>query len=117
MNKKIIVILSILILNILTSCSDDSQKLKTKKNVNQNSNTYIENWNNNIIISKIDESNKILTIDDKCIWCWKCVMIAPNNFSMDYSTLKAIVINQQWMFSSEVTRSIQVCPVDSINIG
>jgi len=44
-------------------------------------------------------------------------MIAPNNFAMDFNTLKAVVISQKNMFSEEVTMSAQVCPTNSIHIS
>ena len=128
MNKKTILILSIVVLNILTSCNNNQAELKkeissdNKNNyysVEQKSNTtennYLEDQNDKEISNLNDEGNRELMIDDKCIWCWKCAIIAPSNFVMDYSTLKAVVISQKDMFSEEVSASIQYCPVDSIH--
>ena len=127
MNKKTILILSIVVLNLLTSCNSNQVELKkeiTSKNNyssiekkdNTTENKNLENKNNEEISSFNDEGNRELMIDEKCIWCWKCAIIAPNNFVMDYGTLKAVVISQKDMFSQEVSASIQHCPVDSIHI-
>ena len=120
MNKKTIFLLSFLILSILTSCTDSTEKaisIETNFNnwYNNNTKQNTKIYSPNAVVIN-DEINQTLTIDDRCIWCWKCAIIAPQNFAMDYNTLKAVVINQKWMFSSEVSKSIQVCPVDSIHI-
>ena len=127
MNKKTILILSIVVLNLLTSCNNNQVEVEKEiisnnnyysvnQKINTTENRYIKEQNNKEISSLNDEGNKELMIDDKCIWCWKCAIIAPSNFVMDYSTLKAVVISQKDMFSREVSASIQHCPVDSIHI-
>ena len=120
MNKKTIFLLSFLVLSILTSCTEQADKSISIETISEDwylnkIKEPIKVYNNNVVLWN-DEINQTLTIDDRCIWCWKCAIIAPANFTMDYSTLKAVVISQKWMFSWEVSRSIQVCPVDSIHI-
>lgn len=119
MNKKTaILILSIVILNILTSCTDEkvSRKIDIESKI-ESEEIYMTSNIQQKIITKIDEADKELTIDEKCIWCGKCAMIAPNNFAMDYDTLKAVVISQKNMLSQEVSTSAQVCPTGSIHIS
>ena len=126
MNKKTILILSLVSLNLLTSCTDSTEKLESNV-ITKQDNIYTNfekkadskiKWSN--IINKVtninDDSVKELTIDERCIWCGKCAMIAPENFAMDFNTLKAVVISQKNMFSQEVSTSVQVCPTDSIHI-
>jgi len=44
-------------------------------------------------------------------------MVAPNNFTMDYSTLKVVVISQKEILSQDVSKAVQICPVDTISIS
>ena len=118
MNKKIVLLISLLILNLLTSCTDNvdqsenevlnsnetSKKIKQEINIEKD----LLKWNNDVV--------KELTIDNKCIWCWKCIIVAPDNFTMDYDTFTAIVTSQKNILSNEVSKAIQVCPVDSIKV-
>ena len=60
---------------------------------------------------------KELKVDNKCIWCGKWAMVAPNNFTMDYSTLKVVVISQKEILSQDVSKAVQICPVDTISIS
>jgi ferredoxin len=120
MNKKIVIVISLLVLNLLTSCDNEinewehnevkeiNSEIEEVGNIENKDTQKISQWNNDI--------SKQLTINDKCIWCSKCVIIAPDNFAMDRSTFRAVVISQKDIFSKEVTKSIQVCPVDSIKI-
>ena len=121
MNKKTIFILSFIILNVLTSCTDNSTNKEVSKSKSNYTNADFSNYSNNAIQKEVvlsnNEINQTLSIDDRCIWCWKCAIIAPQNFAMNYDTLKAVVTSQKDMFSSEVSTSIQVCPVDSIHIS
>jgi len=114
MNKQTILIVSLVFLNLLSSCTsvnnakeqDSKQEQATIKDSKKTKNLSKSN----------DDWIKELIIDEKCIWCTKCARIAPDNFAMDFSTLKAVVISQKNILSQEVSRSIQVCPVDSIHI-
>ena len=126
MNKKTsLLVLSFIILNLLTSCTNNKEEV-VKKSWWIDFTSYAKNENNKPVIKdnktvdkvteKTNESAKELVIDERCIWCWKCAMIAPENFAMDFNTLKAIVISQKNMFSQEVNTSAQVCPTDSIHI-
>ena len=147
MNKKAsILVLSLIVLNILTSCSNEvneSQHEDLSKEYNDSSEENEKDdddldwllddifWEiedeiinidseekGNDEVSKIkDESVKELIIDERCIWCGKCAMIAPTNFAMDYDTLKAVVISQKNMLSQKVSTSAQVCPTGSIHIS
>lgn len=117
MNKKTILIISLVSLNLLTSCTNTANKLETNsEDTVQTEEKYMTSNIQQKTITKIDEWDKELTIDERCIWCGKCAMIAPTNFAMDYNTLKAVVISQKNMFSQEVSTSLQVCPTDSIHI-
>ena len=129
MNKKAaLLVLSIVVLNILTSCTGENEEI-VKKSDGIDFTSYAENWsnqdkknikkeNNTTELSQTNnEWDKELVIDERCIWCGKCAMIAPNNFAMDFNTLKAVVISQKNMFSEEVTMSAQVCPTNSIHIS
>jgi len=129
MNKKTsLFILSFIILNLLSSCTKEEEIVKkswwidfaeyAKKTDNKLDKSPIIKKEKTVeeINETTSESAKELTIDERCIWCGKCAMIAPTNFAMDYNTLKAVVISQKNMFSQEVSTSVQVCPTDSIHI-
>ncbi len=62
------------------------------------------------------DADKTLQINPSCIGCGHCVVIAPENFKMDFDTRKAVVISQEDIYSDKVTESIKICPVDAIGI-
>ncbi len=62
------------------------------------------------------DGDKTLQINPSCIGCGHCVVIAPENFQMDFNTRKAVVVSQEDIYSDKVTESIRICPVDAIGI-
>lgn len=118
---------SIILLWVLSSCTNTNiskqETLNTdniifsKQNIDKAKNEInkSDNQNKQIVISD-DNDNKDLTINEKCIWCSKCVRVAPTNFAMDYSTHKAIIISQENNWSDRVNTAIQICPVDAIEL-
>ena len=113
--------LSILVFLFLTSCSEVEEVVTQKtidNNFNNNSNKWV--YKLNTIAKKTlnnDDSIKELQIDETCIGCGKCIMIAPENFVMNIQTFKAEVISQKDIHSEEVQASINICPSESISIG
>lgn len=133
MNNKLNKFFAILmIVWILSSCTETNniEKIETKKeeisNISErevkNFRTNFENAKNKINNSwenQISENiwEKKLSINDRCIGCSKCVRIAPTNFAMDYDTRKSIVTSQENTSSERVQASIDICPVDAIELG
>ncbi len=118
MNKKTIIILFLVLLNLLSSCNSIQEKKEVEKKEVLNKKEIIKKEKSKEIVKKNNlEMEKKLQIDEKCIWCWKCAMVAPNNFVMDFDKLKAVVISQKNIFSDEVKTAIQICPIDSISIS
>jgi len=99
-NIKFLIISSLVI--ILASCNKE-----------ENNNLESNNWDNIKVYKVIEQT---LSIDERCIWCNKCVMISPENFEMNRDTFKAVVISQKNKFSEQVQYAIDVCPVDSIHL-
>lgn len=61
--------------------------------------------------------NKKLEIErNKCIGCGKCVVVAPNNFTINSNTRLAEVKSQSSINGVEVNRAIRVCPTRAISI-
>lgn len=117
MQKNKIFILFILIW-ILTSCvNNDNSEIIWDNSLNE---TNISNQNNqnskDYETNSFDTKGEVLSINDKCTWCNKCVRISPENFSLDYETRKAIVISQKNKYSQNVSNAIQRCPVDAIKL-
>lgn len=69
-------------------------------------------------IKKIDPVIlKKLSINNKCIWCGRCVKFSSANFSFDSSSNKAIVISQAKIYSWKISNAIDRCPVWAISIS
>lgn len=61
------------------------------------------------------QRNDRLAIDaTKCVGCGKCARTAPQNFSMDTVTRKAVVISTDVTSPTTVDRAVQGCPVHAI---
>ncbi|MDD3646434.1 MAG: ferredoxin [Candidatus Gracilibacteria bacterium] len=105
MKQKVLIFM--IFIWILSSCTQTETNIK-----NTNSKENKEQ-----AVYKVNSIEKVLQIDEKCIGCGKCARIAPLNFKMNFETRKAEVISQKNIDSTEVARSIQICPVDSISIG
>lgn len=115
----------ILLTSIISSCSNESIN-NTENNIETNNietnnidsnNTKLINDNSNN--DKIIEQNSLvwqIHINNTCIWCWKCISIAPSNFWFNNSIRKAEVISQENINSSSVQRAISSCPTRSIEI-
>ena len=123
MNNRYTYIISFMILIFLTSCSQENienQKITNTDEKKVDSTDKIK-WNNELFLNiknnSLESDKWVLTIDSRCIWCRKCVIIAPNHFVMNYNTRKAIVISQKNIWSKEVSSSIQRCPTKSIKIS
>ena len=117
MKNKIIA--SLFLVWILSSCTkveiEQEQKINTFKQNIENAKTQFSQTETNTIVQANVE--KKLSIDDRCIWCAKCIRIAPNNFAMDFDSRQAVVVSQENVDSDRVQASIDVCPVDSISLG
>lgn len=127
------IVLAIVLLNLLASCTtgspkdeeisiDNSWDISIDKEIsindsweklNLSSNPYAENISNTIKKENIVE--KKLTIDERCIWCGKCVRFDPEHFKMNMSTFKAEVKTQDNLDTSALSSAINICPVDSIS--
>lgn len=123
-NNKIVFILMFCILLNLTSCSNQENNdlnQTTQKKLEEDNYTKITTWSydfkNTVSNNKQIEIDKKLAIDERCIWCGKCVRISPENFAMNFQTFKAEVISQQNIDSQWVNRSIAICPTNSISIN
>ena len=106
MKKKILI--PLLLIWLLTSCWENVQD----KNVTDNTEIKAEE-----VDIKVNETQQVLMIDEKCIWCSKCARISPENFKMNVETYKAEVISQKNIDSVNVDRAIEICPVDAISRG
>ncbi len=91
------------LLVLIASCTNEE-----KKNTNISQTENIETY---------QSIEKILSVDNRCIGCTKCVIVAPHSFEMNRSTFKAIVTSQKEKYSPDVQRAIDICPVDSIHIS
>lgn len=113
-NKIILLSISLaLSVFILTGCQKQDNEIT--KNTNENEISSENNQDQSYSDSKntVTET-KILTINNKCIGCRKCTMIAPNNFEMNWS--KAEVISQENIDQSNIQTAIDRCPVDAIKL-
>lgn len=101
--KKHIILFTILI-HLLSSCYSKEQ----------NSNLINETSNKDLNYFSV-EHQKILKIDNRCIWCWKCIHISPKTFKIDKTSLKAKVISQTDIDTDKINSAISICPTKSIN--
>jgi len=107
--KKIIVLA--LFVNILSSCTN-SQTYKEKEKEGKHF------WKNKIEKEKITtiiSEKGWLSIDENCIWCWKCAFVAPENFKMNPQTFTADVISWENQDSPQVQEAKYICPTNSIS--
>lgn len=116
--KNITLLISLLIISFtLTACSSTQEKTKPKENleqINSSSNTEIDSSFNEDNDSTSNKTDKILSIDNRCVWCRKCVQIAWNAFEMNWRV--AEVIDPNITIDNNIQRAIKHCPVDSIKI-
>lgn len=113
MNNKLVIIISISLMFFLVSCNSDDENINIEPEIQKEiqNETSIESEN------QAWDKASVLSIDTRCIWCWKCAIIAPDNFSMDRSIRKAVVISQENTDSKKVSDSIKRCPTDSIHLS
>lgn len=132
-NKKLYLFLSLFLLISLTSCwVNKSEKINTSYDLENTSVQGFTNQeldtrdleqdssNNEDDVSKINISDahvELNIIDSKCIWCNKCIIIASDNFVLDTAKLKAKVISQKNIYSSNVSKAIRHCPTNAIKIS
>jgi ferredoxin len=91
--------------NVLSS---NTQNVDSTNNVNQN--------NKNEVVNDEIANTKVLSVDgNKCIGCGKCARTAASNFEMEKG--KAVVISQENIDSSNVTKAVRGCPGQAINIS
>lgn len=125
--KKVfsVTVLSIMLISFLSSCSEikEVKEEKWEKHIIPKENIEkareaisptTSTWSESKV-SDLDSDGKKLWVNSSCIWCNKCVRIAPNHFSMNENR-KAEAINQKDLNSEEVQFAIQACPVDAISI-
>lgn len=114
-------LLVIMMLNIAlvwcTSNQNTANDTQTSTS-NQTSISQDTNWKNNSTLISSSNSDwvkvKIVKVDSKCIWCWHCVRIDPNHFTMDRSIHKAETIQTNWHFWP-LQQAINSCPVWAIS--
>ena len=103
--------------NIIESINPETETLNTEIQ-EESINIYIEaSWTNLNNYSDINTNNKKLIIKHSCIWCWRCLKYAPNNFKMNTKIRKVEVISQENINSTNIQKAIKNCPVDSIEIS
>lgn len=100
-NVALLFLLSISIL-VMTWCQKDI----TIENDENNTDQTIE--------QPVSVTEQKLVINNWCIWCGRCVMNAPQNFTM--SERRAQVSSQENINSTDVSRAIKNCPVSVIEI-
>ncbi len=59
---------------------------------------------------------KVKVIQDKCIGCGRCVIIAPNTFELDLKTGKSKVKNIRGDSEEKIKEAEENCPVNAIEI-
>lgn len=60
------------------------------------------------------QSETLSVIPTKCIGCGKCVHIDPSHFAFNRQERKAIVISQENISTSSLTRAVSHCPTRAI---
>ena len=115
-NNKIIFFLIPFILLNLTSCNNTEVNIEEQNNSQEKINPPVYNFKSNNIDKIENNKESKLIIDERCIWCNKCVRFAPENFIMNFKTFKAEVISSENLDSPWVQRSIEICPTNSIKI-
>lgn len=63
---------------------------------------------------EIQRNDRLAVDPAKCIGCGKCTRTAPQNFSMDTATRKAVVISTEVTSPAAVDRAVQGCPARAI---
>ena len=98
---------------ILTGCQKQDNEIATNTNESEISSENNQNQNFSDSEKTLTET-KTLAINNKCIGCRKCTMIAPNNFEMNWP--KAEVISQENINKMYIQNAISRCPVDAIEL-
>lgn len=113
-NKIILLTISLaLSVFILTGCQKQDNEITTNNNENEISseNKQDQSFSDS---EKILTETKILAINNKCVGCRKCTMIAPKVFAMNGK--KAEVISQEYSNSDNIQTAIEKCPVAAIEL-
>ena len=102
------------ILSILGWCTQDTTTTETIQPTNT-----LETTEPTVHIDETTTMNETnvqqqLVINPWCIWCGRCMQIAPNNFTM--GGRHAHVISQENLDSLAVQQAINICPVQVIEI-
>lgn len=108
-NKKqitLILIFSISII-ILTWCWTNTNNIENTENTENNSLNLTSQETNT-------QEQQKLVIHNGCIWCGKCIRIAPQNFTMNWRM--AEVSSQEDINNSNVKKAINHCPVSVIEL-
>ncbi len=103
MKKKILI--PLLLIWILTSCTKDATPVTTNQ----------KDSNTTEVDTSVIKKETSLTVSERCIWCWKCIRIAPENFKLNVETYKAEVISQNNINSTKIDNAIRSCPVKAIS--
>jgi len=107
-----IIILFISVL-VLTWCQDDV-------NIQENNETIIHQTDveQTPLLGGEDrerlQEKQQLVIHNGCIWCGRCVLIAPQNFTMEWKI--AEIYSQDNINNQKVNTAINNCPVSVIEI-
>lgn len=108
--KTILISLGILSwFGILSWCTKEEIKSESNEEI-----TINQNDDQNQTLDNKTKEGKQISILDGCIWCGRCIQIAPNNFTM--LGKKATVISQENINSQEIKIAIDRCPVRVIEI-
>ncbi|HPN67454.1 MAG TPA: ferredoxin [bacterium] len=132
-NEKIIlpVMFSLVLVSMLAGCADTSKGMKNQtvsdatdsvQTINANAvqtDSTLSNSNNDEQVTTDSGDNvvvKVLAISgNKCLGCGKCARTAASNFAMNGG--KAVVVSQENIDSSSVSRAINNCPGKAISIS
>lgn len=124
MKKRIfsVSLVSMMLISFLASCTSNTENktssLDTKNQISSEKLDKLKEWyssKNMSSISSNDSDSWKLKVSSRCIWCGKCVHIAPNNFAMNWNIAEPI--SQEDLSSSDLSRAISHCPVWAISIG
>lgn len=97
----IFLILCIISISILYWCQSTD---KTENNSSTDQTVTQNNW----------QQTQKLVINNWCIWCGKCTIIAWDNFTMKWWI--AVVTSQDNLDNQTVTNAVKRCPVSVIKI-
>jgi len=114
--KSVIVFFILMSVVLLYGCGDiENNKTEPKNESNSQWQSELrQSVDSSAGQSMMGQQSSSLVIHPWCIWCSRCVFLAPNNFAMQWRD--AIVISNENINSPQVQKAIQHCPVDVIEV-